>query len=235
MKLLKYLKYSFPLIMILVAILCFNSFGGWDYIQVDSLRGIHKELLVFVKEAPYKAALFFFLGYVLFSLTILPGLLMFDLLGGFLFPQPYATLIIATACAVGGGIQFLAVRYAFSGLVKNSNKKIIEKIQKSVEKNQRNYLLLLRMVPIFPFGLLNFSIAVLRVRFSTFLWTTFVGAIPLMFFYTEAGRGLGLLLEQDGGITLSAVFNRPMVTSLVGLVVMLLIPLIYTQFKKARD
>ena len=90
----------------------------------------------------------------------------------------------------------------------------------------------LRLVPLFPFWLVNLAPAFLGVSLKTFVWTTFIGIIPGTFVFAQAGAGLGAILDSDQGFSIQGVFNWQVKIALIALGIFALIPIIVKKFKK---
>ena len=91
---------------------------------------------------------------------------------------------------IGASLLFLIAKYALADFFKAKSSKFIKKMAKNFSQDAASYLLFLRLVPLFPFTLVNVIPAILGVRFTTFVWTTAIGIIPGVIAYTYAGEGL---------------------------------------------
>ena len=83
-------------------------------------------------------------------------------------------------------------------------------MEKGFQENAANYLLFLRLVPLFPFWLVNLAPAFFGIKLKTFLWTTFIGIIPGSFVYAQAGVGLGAIFDTDKPFSIDTIFNWQM-------------------------
>jgi len=232
MKYLIKLRPLLPLLIIGAALFVFYCIGGFSYLNGETLRKMHNDLLVFCCEHRLMALGLFFLGYVLFSLTLLPGVMVLDLLAGYFFLQPYSTFLIALGCTTVGTILFLSVRFGFQGWLPKSNNRFVTKVQESFQQYQTNYLLFLRVMPLCPPRLAHIALAFVPIRFSTFLWTTFIGTLPIAYLLAEAGRGLGTVLEAGGPITFASFITPTIMISLALLAMLTLLPLFLTFRRK---
>jgi uncharacterized membrane protein YdjX (TVP38/TMEM64 family) len=97
-----------------------------------------------------------------------------------------------------------------------------------------SYLIVLRLVPIFPFFIINLVPAFLGVPLPTFVLGTFVGIIPGSFVYTTVGAGLGSIFDAGGTFSLQGVLTPQIVAALVGLAVLALVPVIYRKIMARR-
>ena len=93
-------------------------------------------------------------------------------------------------------------------------------------------MLVLRLVPLFPFWLVNLAPAFRGVRLSTFIIGTFVGIIPSAFVFASVGTGLGAILDSGGTPDGSALLQPHVLLSIIGLVVLALVPVVYKRFHR---
>ena len=97
-------------------------------------------------------------------------------------------------------------------------------MQEGFKKNKSRYLLVLRLLPIFPFWVVNLIPAFLNVNLRTYVWTTFIGIIPGAYIYTQAGSGLGVIFDRGDSFSMSAVLNPQLLIALTLLSLATLIP-----------
>ena len=108
-------------------------------------------------------------------------------------------------------------------------------MRKGFQENAASYLLFLRFVPLFPFWAVNVVPAFLEVPLKTFAWTTCVGIIPGAFALTQAGAGLGALLDSGKALSLDALFNRQIQVALIALGLFALLPVVIKKMMKKHD
>ena len=94
-----------------------------------------------------------------------------------------------------------------------------------------NYLLVLRLIPIFPFWLVNIVPAVLGVPLRTYVIATFIGIIPGSFVYASIGNGLGAVFDAGGTPDLAIIFKVEIILPIVGLAVLAMLPVLYKKIK----
>ena len=98
--------------------------------------------------------------------------------------------------------------------------------------NAFSYLLVLRLVPLFPFFLVNLGAGLLGVRLSTYVIATFLGIIPATFVYAGLGNGLGALFEKNVNPDLSLIFRPEILLPILGLALLALLPIVWRQVKR---
>jgi uncharacterized membrane protein YdjX (TVP38/TMEM64 family) len=110
----------------------------------------------------------------------------------------------------------------------------LQTLEAGFREHALSYLIVLRLVPIFPFFVINLVPAFLGVPLSTFMLGTFVGIIPGSFVYASVGAGLGRIFATGGTFSVKGVLTPQIVTALVGLAVLALVPVIYKQIMARR-
>jgi uncharacterized membrane protein YdjX (TVP38/TMEM64 family) len=110
----------------------------------------------------------------------------------------------------------------------------INRLQAGFSDNGMSYMFVLRLVPIFPFFLVNLAPAFLGVSLRVYLIATFFGIMPATFVYALAGSGLGSVFDQGGEFSMQSILTPEMMAALAGLALLSLIPVLYKKFRKNR-
>ena len=215
---------------IVVALLFLSAIGAFflfdlkTYLSLDALKDNRDNLLVFTQDHYVPAVVLFILIYVLQTSFSLPGATIMTLAGGFLFGSLWGPLYVNIGATTGATLAFLAARYLFHQWVERKFGDRLGPIQDGFARNAFSYLLTLRLIPFFPFFLVNLLSGLTRVKVSTYVVATAVGIIPGSVVYTFAGRQLGTInaLSELVSPRLLLAF------SLLGL--LMLIPVIYRKF-----
>jgi uncharacterized membrane protein YdjX (TVP38/TMEM64 family) len=215
---------------IVVALLFLSAIGAFfifdlkTYLSLDTLKANRDNLLVFTQDHYVPAVALFILIYVLQTAFSLPGATIMTLAGGFLFGSLWGPLYVNIGATTGATLAFLAARYLFHQWVERKFGDRLGPIQDGFAKNAFSYLLTLRLIPFFPFFLVNLLSGLTRVKVSTYVVATAVGIIPGSVVYAFAGRQLGTInaLSELVSPRLLLAF------SLLGLLI--LIPVIYRKF-----
>lgn len=218
------------IIIVLMAIAYFS--GILRYFSFDTLKMHRQALVALVSAHWFLSSLLFILLYIVVAALSLPIGVFISLIGGFLFPQPYSTLYIVIGATIGASLIFLAARTALGDLLKKKAGGLLTKIETGFRENGVSYLLFLRLVPLFPFWLVNIAPAFLGVSLRTFVWTTFVGIIPGSFVFAQAGEGLGAILDSGEGFSLKGIFNWQVRIALIALGIFALIPIVVKKLRK---
>ena len=156
----------------------------------------------------------------------LRGLLLLLVLGAGVLVTTALSALTTSAGTLGATVVFLAARAGLAGLAMRAAP-WVQRLEAGFRRNGLNYLLVLRLIPVFPFWLVNLVPAFLGVRLGTFAFGTFVGIIPGAFVYASLGSGLGALIESGERPDLGIIFQPRVLVPLIGLALLALLPVVY--------
>lgn len=186
-----------PLAVIVAIMAAIFGSGLHNYLSLKQLA-IHLEELRGFIEANYIGAIALFIGvYIAIAALSIPGGLIVTVAGGLLFGWLVGTLATVTGATIGATLLFLAARTSLGEPLKARAGPWLDQFQKGFEENAFFYLLFLRLVPAFPFWLVNLAPAFLGVPLATYVISTFVGIIPGSLAYAYTGHGLDSVIEQQ--------------------------------------
>lgn len=209
---------------IAVAIGAFFYFDLGRFLSLNALKENRDHLLAFT-EANYATAVgLFILVYIAVTGLSLPGAVILTLAGGFLFGSLWGTLFVNLGATTGATLAFLAARYLLRDWVEQKFGNTVGPIQAGFSKNAFNYLMTLRLIPLFPFFLVNMVSGLTRVSLGTYVSATVIGIIPGSFIFAYAGRQLGSInsLQEIASPNVLLAFT------LLGLLAM--VPVLYKKF-----
>jgi len=229
----KVIKRFLPITIILVGLAVIYLTGAYKYLSFETLKANHKLLKIFIENHPFFVPLLFILSYIIFTAISVPGGIFLSLLGGYLFPQPLSTIYVVFSATCGATLIFLAARTALGDTLKKKAGPFLRKMETGFQKNAANYLLFLRLVPLFPFWIVNLTPAFFGVSLRTFVWTTLVGIIPESLVLTLIGGGLEKIFESDQPFSLAAIFNIQLKIALTLLGLLALVPIIIKRTRKS--
>ncbi len=185
--------------MIAVAIGGFFWLDLGRYLSLDTLRTQHAALQAFVVANELVAAAGFFLLYVAVTALSIPGAAVMTLAAGAVFGLFEGTLLVSFASSIGATLAFLLARFLLRDWVERRFAWATEKINAGVRREGGYYLFSLRLVPLFPFFVINLVMGLTRLRTWTFYWVSQAGMLPGTLVYVNAGTQLGRI-EQPGDI-----------------------------------
>lgn len=176
-----------------VAMAAFFLLDLKQYLSLETLKSNRDQLLDFTQDHYTAAVTLFLLAYVVQTLFSLPGAAILTLTGGFLFGSLLGTLYVNVGATVGATLAFLAARYVLRDWVEQKFGHRLGALQQGFAQNAFHYLLTLRLIPIFPFFLINLLSGLTRISVGTYVAATSLGIIPGSFVYAFAGRQLGTI------------------------------------------
>ena len=186
-------------------VIAFFALDGQRYLSLDAVKPHRDALLEFTREHYLAALAIAFMTYVVATALSLPGAVVLSLTMGFLFGRWTGTVLVVFAGTIGAALVFLAARYLFADVARRRLGAFGEKISAGFTENALNYLLFLRLVPLFPFFLVNLAPAFTNIRLSTFVAGTFVGIIPATFVYVNLGETLGRIDSLSGLVSMETL------------------------------
>ena len=200
------------------------------YLHIETLKTHHKHLSNWVKDAGLLGIVTYLLVYISVVLTSIPGPILLTLMGGFLFGPALGTLLTVIGATTGATVVFLTARYAFGASLRKRAGPIAQKMEAGFQRNSLTYLLILRLVPLFPFGAVNLAAAIFQVRLRTFLIATAIGIIPAVFVVSFFGAGMEELLQTREALSFANIFTPKTLAAFLGLAGLVSAPAIYKTF-----
>lgn len=197
--------------------------GLADYLSLETLRQNREALTAFVADNFALAALAYVGVYIAAVAFSLPGALLLTLAGGFLFGAVWGTVLTVLAATIGATVIFLFARVIFGDNALEKFGPQARKLAANIQKNAWSYLLVLRLVPLFPFFLVNLIPAFAGVGTATYMLTTVFGIIPGTAVFSSAGAGLGTVLAQGGDISIGSILTAEVWFALTGLALLSLL------------
>ncbi len=228
-------KRLLPLGMIIGLSLALYLLGITDYIRFEAIQEHHAYLESFVEEYPLLSIAIYIGSYILMTALSIPGATLLTLLGGLLFPFIWGLLYAVSGATLGAICLFLAAKTALGSSLKSEVRPYLAKFRAGFHDHAASYLLFLRLVPIFPFWLVNLGSAFVGVSLFTFAWTTFIGIMPGAFVYIQAGAGLREILERGQEFSLMTLLNLHTRIALIGLGLLALLPILVKQWPQIKS
>lgn len=174
----------------LTLLVSYFVFDLGQYLSLEELRQQRDQLLAFTDEHWLLMIAGYVLIYVVMAALSVPGAAVLTLAGGALFGVLFGTIAASLASTVGATLVFLAARFLFRDSVQSRFGKRLEAINKGVERDGAFYLLALRLVPVFPFWVINLVMALTPIRTLTYFWVSWLGMLPATIVYVNAGTQL---------------------------------------------
>ncbi len=226
------LRRLWPLAVLALGLGLFFALGLNRYATLDALRDNRQALADWVAANELTAVLVYMGIYALMVAFSVPGALVATLTGGFLFGTVLGGLCTVVAATVGATILFIAAKSALGDVLRARAGSSIARMEEGFRKNAFSYLLVLRLVPIFPFFLVNLAPAFLGVPLVTFVAATFFGIIPGTFVFASLGNGLGAVFDAGGTPDLGLIKEPQVIGPLLALAALALVPVVYRRLRR---
>lgn len=222
------LRYA-PLIILLLMIGAAYFFGLHDYISLSEIQEKKTNLKETIAEKPFFSSATFVAIYSLSVALSLPIATLLTLLGGFLFGLIKGTLLVVTSATIGATVIFLVAKTSIGSTLREKAGDLYKKIEENMKENAVGYLFFMRLVPVFPFVLVNIVPALFNVPLKIFILTTFFGIIPGSAVYVYFGQQLGEINS------LNDLISAELLLAFTLLGFFALIPTLYKQCKKGAS
>lgn len=192
-------------IALLVAVFFLSGFD--QYLTLQSIKSSQNQISLWQAEHPLLLAAIFLLAYIFVTALSLPGAAVMTLAAGAFFGLLWGTVIVSFASSIGATLAFLTARYVLRDSVQNRFPDRLAAINAGIEKDGAFYLFTLRLVPLFPFFLINLLMGLTRIRPWTFYWVSQVGMFAGTLVYVNAGTQLANITGLSGILSAPLLFS----------------------------
>lgn len=192
-------------ILILVLILAFVVSGIGDNLSLENLKQSRQSLLLSFATNPLLTVLMFSILYITVTGLSIPGATILTLAGGAIFGLTYGTFITSIASTLGATVSFLGARYLFRDLVSKKFKDRMQSINLGMQKEGAFYLFTMRLVPAFPFFLVNLAMGLTNISVWRFFFVSQIGMLPGTLVYVHAGTELSKIDSLKGILSPSLI------------------------------
>ena len=229
------LKRALPLVVLVAGLGAFFVLDLDVYFSLEALKQNRESLQMFVAENGFLAILAFAGLYAVVVAFSLPGGAIMTLAGGFLFGTIVGGMTVVVGATIGATALFLIARTALGDVLRAKAGPFLTKMEDGFRENAMSYLLVLRLVPLFPFWLVNLVPAFLGVPTGTYVVGTFFGIIPGTFVFASVGNGLGALLDAGQDPNLGIIFQPNVLGPLIALALLSLVPVAYKKYQARKN
>ena len=196
------------IISVLVLLLVgYFYFGLNHYLSFAFLKGKQVEIQNFQQQNQFLATSGFFALYVLVAALSVPGATLITLIGGAVFGLVTGSLLVSFASTLGATIAFLISRYLLRDSIQTRFPDKAFEINRGIEKDGAFYLFTLRLIPAFPFFIINLAMGLTRMKTRTFYWVSQIGMFPATLVYVNAGTQLSTLESATGILSPKLIFS----------------------------
>jgi uncharacterized membrane protein YdjX (TVP38/TMEM64 family) len=223
-----------PLVAIAAALAGTFALDLHSYLTMDALARHQAWLMRQVEANALLAAAAYVTAYAAATALSLPGASLLTILGGFLFGLWLGTGLVVVSATLGAIGIFLAARTALGEQLRTRAGPRLTRVVDGLRDDAFSYLLALRLIPVFPFWLVNLAPALVGVRLGTYTAATMLGIIPGSFVYVSIGNGLDAIVAAGGAPSLDLLTDPAVIGPMAGLALLSLLPVAYRRFSGKR-
>ncbi len=183
---------------IVLLTLSYKQLGWGDYLSLESLRTNRTYLLDIFAQRPVLFISLYSILYVVSTALSLPGATILTLAGGAVFGLGLGVVIVSLASTTGATLAFLGTRFLFRDFVQAKFHKKLQSVNEGVKRDGAFYLFTLRLIPLFPFFLVNILMGLTSIRVGTFFLVSQIGMLPATFAYVNAGTQIAQVQSLQG-------------------------------------
>jgi pyruvate/2-oxoglutarate dehydrogenase complex dihydrolipoamide dehydrogenase (E3) component/uncharacterized membrane protein YdjX (TVP38/TMEM64 family) len=194
------------LAVIAALVAAFFASDARQYLSLEYLKSQQAAIEAYSHAHPFRTALGYFGAYVAMAALSLPGAVFMTLAGGAIFGLAWGTIIISFAATIGATLAFLASRFLLRELVQSRFGENLKAVNEGIARDGAFYLFTLRLIPVFPFWMINLLMGLTPLRARTFYWVSQVGMIPGTLVYVYAGTELAKLESLRGILSPGIIF-----------------------------
>jgi uncharacterized membrane protein YdjX (TVP38/TMEM64 family) len=220
-----------PLALLVAAGVVFMVLGGHRYVTLAALADNREWLRDTVVRSGVAGVLAFILAYAALVSLSVPGATLLTIAGGFLFGAWLGTTYAVIGATIGATIVFLAARAGLAGLAARGGP-LASRLASGFRRHGFNYLVAARLIPIFPFWLVNLAAGALGLPRAQYVLGTFIGIIPVTFIYASVGNGFGNLLAEGRHPDLTILFDPSVLLPILGLAALALLPVVVKRWRR---
>jgi uncharacterized membrane protein YdjX (TVP38/TMEM64 family) len=184
--------------VVLLAIGAFFFFDAGQWLTLDQLKAQQASLESYRADNPILVALLYMLTYIVVTALSLPGAALMTLTGGAVFGVFWGTIFANISATIGATCAFLIARFVLGNWVQEKFGDRIEPINKGIEQDGGFYLFSLRLVPVFPFFIINVVMGLTKIKTLTFFWVSQIGMLAGAAVYANAGTQLAKIDSLSG-------------------------------------
>ncbi|MCL9683361.1 TVP38/TMEM64 family protein [Legionella maioricensis] len=225
------LRRLWPLLLLAVLFFIFYSFHLNQYLTYSSLKLHHKQLTSWTDSHYIYAVVLFMTIYILCIVASIPVALFLTLTGGLFFGVLWGALYVVISATIGSTLIFLIIKFALSDWMTKRTAQWVKKMRRGFQHDAFAYLLVLRLIPLFPFWVVNIVPALLGIETKIFILATFLGIIPGSLIYAAIGGELNHLFDIGQTPDVKIIFSPQLFLPLLGLAFLSLLPIFYTKIK----
>ena len=186
------------ILVLAVLVVAFLWFDLGRYLNLEYLKARQADIDAFYRDHPVMVLGAYFAAYVAITGLSLPGAAIMTLAGGAVFGLLWGTVVVSVASTLGATVAFVVSRYVLRDGIQRRYGDRLKTINAGVERDGGFYLFTMRLVPAFPFFVINLVMGLTPMRTLTFAWVSQIGMLPGTVVYVNAGTQLGRIESLQG-------------------------------------
>ncbi|MDP4758106.1 MAG: TVP38/TMEM64 family protein [Sphingorhabdus sp.] len=185
-------------LVLIGAIAAYFIFDLGQYLSLENFKASQADIIAAKDANPALYIAGFFLLYVAVTGLSIPGAAIMSLVAGALFGVVIGTLIVSFASTMGATLAFLSSRYLLRDWVQGKFGERLRAVDDGLEKDGAFYLFTLRLIPVFPFFVINLLMGLTRIKTGTFFWVSQIGMLPATIVFVNAGTQISRIESTAG-------------------------------------
>ena len=206
--------------------------GLGEFATLETIKAHRHWILGQAKQYPSMITAVFMFTYIMSVALSLPIGTLLTILGGYIFGQALGAIYVVTSATIGACIVFSLAKTALGMSLRERAEHNIKIMEPGFQKNALYYMLFLRLIPIFPFFIVNIVPAFLGVSLRSYLLGTFFGIIPSTFIFVTAGASLGSILSSGNTFTVDYILTPNSIVLLCSIAIFTLLPVLYKRLRR---
>lgn len=222
------IKKLLVLAVLVAAALWIRSSRYADLLTFESLKANADAIRVYTSSHMIFSSIIYVALYIMVAVLNLPAAAIMSLSGGYIFGLYWGTLMAVGGATLGACGGFLFARYILGSSLNRKYEKQLKRLNSELDANGYLYMLTMRLIPIFPFFIVNTLAGLTKIRLFTFFWTSFIGMIPGGFVYVYAGKSLNMVHSVGD------IFSPAMLTAFALIGALMLVTIGFKKLKARR-
>ena len=185
-------------LVLIGAIAAYFAFDLGQYLSLENFKASQADIVAAKDANPALYIAGFFLLYVAVTGLSIPGAAIMSLVAGALFGAVLGTIIVSFASTMGATLAFLSSRYLLRDWVQGKFGERLRAVDDGLEKDGAFYLFTLRLIPVFPFFVINLLMGLTRIKTGTFFWVSQIGMLPATIVFVNAGTQISRIESTAG-------------------------------------
>ncbi|MFN5129142.1 MAG: TVP38/TMEM64 family protein [Sphingomonadaceae bacterium] len=192
------IKKAILVLVLLGAIVAYFVFDLGQILSLENFKASQSEIVAAKDANPILYIAGFFILYVAVTGLSIPGAAIMSLVAGALFGVLVGTIIVSFASTLGATLAFLSARFVLRDWVQGKFGERLRAVDEGLEKDGAFYLFTLRLIPVFPFFVINLLMGLTRIKTRTFFWVSQLGMLPATIVYVNAGTQISRIESTSG-------------------------------------